>query len=303
MLQELRDGDGKLSLQHAREPRRRGVRLHRALRHRDLALVRREAGRLPAADHVAPTRRSPTSRTARTRTSAPPTTRRSARACTCSRRSASAAARSCRSTTCSTSTPARLLVQRVRGPGVRDHQAQQPVRGARSAAPALEAYRRAFACDPLSAFGGVICFNRPVDAELAEALTGQFAEVVLAPGFNDDAVDILAAKPNLRDPRGQRAPARQHRRVGPQARDRRPARPGPRPRPRGPLGDGGRDRAQAVRARVGRDAVRLEGLQARPLERDRARPRPRVGRDRRGPDEPRRLGPPGDREGRATDPT
>jgi phosphoribosylaminoimidazolecarboxamide formyltransferase/IMP cyclohydrolase len=63
---------------------------------------------------------------------------------------------------------------------------------------ALEAYRRAFACDPQSAFGGVICFNRPVDAELAQALTGQFVEVALAPGFSDDAADVLASKPNLR---------------------------------------------------------------------------------------------------------
>src|SRR3954452_25268867 len=38
----------------------------------------------------------------------------------------------------------------------------------------LEAHRRAFACDPLSAFGGVICINRPVDGELAEALSQQF---------------------------------------------------------------------------------------------------------------------------------
>src|SRR3954467_4661841 len=47
---------------------------------------------------------------------------------------------------------------------------------------ARDAYRRAFAGDPLSAFGGVICFNRPVTAELAEAINEQFAEVVFAPG-------------------------------------------------------------------------------------------------------------------------
>ena len=62
----------------------------------------------------------------------------------------------------------------------------------------LEAYRRAFACDPLSAFGGVICFNRPVDGELAAALLEQFAEVILAPSFTDDAVDMLSTKKNLR---------------------------------------------------------------------------------------------------------
>jgi phosphoribosylaminoimidazolecarboxamide formyltransferase/IMP cyclohydrolase len=63
---------------------------------------------------------------------------------------------------------------------------------------ALEAYERAFACDPLSAFGGVICLNRVVDDELAEALAGQFVEVVIAPRFTDEAVEILSAKPNLR---------------------------------------------------------------------------------------------------------
>ena len=63
---------------------------------------------------------------------------------------------------------------------------------------ALEAYRRAFACDPLSAFGGVICLNRTVDAELAEALAGQFVEVLLAPRFTDEAVEVLSRKPALR---------------------------------------------------------------------------------------------------------
>jgi phosphoribosylaminoimidazolecarboxamide formyltransferase / IMP cyclohydrolase len=62
----------------------------------------------------------------------------------------------------------------------------------------LEAYRRAFAADPMSAFGGIIAINRPVDAALAEAITGQFAEVVFAPGFSADALALFAAKPNLR---------------------------------------------------------------------------------------------------------
>ena len=71
-------------------------------------------------------------------------------------------------------------------------------------------------------------------------------------------------------PRGQRAAPLQHRRARSQARHGRAARAGPRHRPRGSLGDGGRDRAQAQRGRVGRDALRLEGLQARALQRDRA---------------------------------
>jgi phosphoribosylaminoimidazolecarboxamide formyltransferase/IMP cyclohydrolase len=63
---------------------------------------------------------------------------------------------------------------------------------------ALEAYRLAFAGDPVSAFGGVIALNRPVDAELAEAIAEQFAEVVFAPGYSDEALEILARKPNVR---------------------------------------------------------------------------------------------------------
>jgi phosphoribosylaminoimidazolecarboxamide formyltransferase/IMP cyclohydrolase len=63
---------------------------------------------------------------------------------------------------------------------------------------ALEAYRRAFECDPMSAFGGVICLNRQVDRALAEAMTGQFVELVFAPGYDDGALEVLATKPNLR---------------------------------------------------------------------------------------------------------
>jgi phosphoribosylaminoimidazolecarboxamide formyltransferase/IMP cyclohydrolase len=63
---------------------------------------------------------------------------------------------------------------------------------------ALEAYQKAFACDPMSAFGGVICINRRVDRELAEALVGQFLEVLFARGYDDDALEVLQTKPNTR---------------------------------------------------------------------------------------------------------
>ena len=63
---------------------------------------------------------------------------------------------------------------------------------------ALEAYRRAFAGDPMSAFGGVICLNTRVDRATAEAIVEQFVEVLFAPGFDDDALEILARKPNMR---------------------------------------------------------------------------------------------------------
>jgi phosphoribosylaminoimidazolecarboxamide formyltransferase/IMP cyclohydrolase len=62
----------------------------------------------------------------------------------------------------------------------------------------LDAYRKAFACDPQSAFGGVIAFNRPVDGALAEALVQQFAEVLFAPGYDDAALATLSSRPNLR---------------------------------------------------------------------------------------------------------
>jgi phosphoribosylaminoimidazolecarboxamide formyltransferase/IMP cyclohydrolase len=63
---------------------------------------------------------------------------------------------------------------------------------------ALEAYRRAFECDPLSAYGGVIVLNRRVDRETAEAIAEQFVEVLFAPGFDDGALEALSAKPNVR---------------------------------------------------------------------------------------------------------
>ncbi|WP_028057504.1 bifunctional phosphoribosylaminoimidazolecarboxamide formyltransferase/IMP cyclohydrolase [Candidatus Solirubrobacter pratensis] len=62
----------------------------------------------------------------------------------------------------------------------------------------LEAYHAAFACDPQSAFGGVVCVNGQVDAGFADALTKQFCEVIIAPSFTEDALDLLASKPNMR---------------------------------------------------------------------------------------------------------
>jgi phosphoribosylaminoimidazolecarboxamide formyltransferase / IMP cyclohydrolase len=91
----------------------------------------------------------------------------------------------------------RLLVQEFEVPACAIIKHNNPC-GAAVGGSALEAYRRAFACDPLSAFGGVICVNRPVDREFAEALVRQFAEVVLAPRFSDEALEILSTKPNLR---------------------------------------------------------------------------------------------------------
>ena len=62
----------------------------------------------------------------------------------------------------------------------------------------LEAYERALAGDPVSAFGGIVALNRPVDAATATAITSIFTEVVVAPGYDPDARDVLATKANLR---------------------------------------------------------------------------------------------------------
>ena len=60
------------------------------------------------------------------------------------------------------------------------------------------AYERALACDPVSAYGGVIVVNRRVDAELGERLSQTFVEVLMAPGFEDEALAALTRKPNTR---------------------------------------------------------------------------------------------------------
>ncbi len=61
-----------------------------------------------------------------------------------------------------------------------------------------EAFLKARATDPVSAFGGVIAANRPVGRPFAEAVVEQFAEVVIAPAFDEDAVEVFARKKNLR---------------------------------------------------------------------------------------------------------
>ncbi|GAA3391880.1 bifunctional phosphoribosylaminoimidazolecarboxamide formyltransferase/IMP cyclohydrolase [Streptomyces roseoviridis] len=70
-----------------------------------------------------------------------------------------------------------------------------------------EAHRKAHACDPLSAFGGVIAVNRPVSVEMAEQVAEIFTEVIVAPGYEDGAVEILARKKNIRVLRAEGAPA------------------------------------------------------------------------------------------------
>jgi len=75
----------------------------------------------------------------------------------------------------------------------------------------LDAYRKALACDPVSAFGGIVALNRTLDADAARAITEIFTEVIIAPDATEEAVAIVGAKKNLRlliagglpDPRGK----------------------------------------------------------------------------------------------------
>jgi phosphoribosylaminoimidazolecarboxamide formyltransferase/IMP cyclohydrolase len=61
-----------------------------------------------------------------------------------------------------------------------------------------DAYRKAFDCDPVSAFGGVVATNRPVTGAMADAIGDVFTEVVVAPAFDDDALEILTRRKNVR---------------------------------------------------------------------------------------------------------
>ncbi len=61
-----------------------------------------------------------------------------------------------------------------------------------------EAYRKALACDPVSAFGGIIAFNRPIDEAAAHEIVRIFTEVIIAPGASEGARAIIAEKKNLR---------------------------------------------------------------------------------------------------------
>ncbi|HEY2878025.1 bifunctional phosphoribosylaminoimidazolecarboxamide formyltransferase/IMP cyclohydrolase [Nocardioides sp.] len=70
--------------------------------------------------------------------------------------------------------------------------------GIATGADVAEAHRKAHACDPVSAFGGVIAVNRPVSREMAEQVAEVFTEVIVAPDFEDGAVDVLEGKKNIR---------------------------------------------------------------------------------------------------------
>jgi phosphoribosylaminoimidazolecarboxamide formyltransferase/IMP cyclohydrolase len=89
------------------------------------------------------------------------------------------------------------LVAEFAGPAVAIVKHANPCGVALGAAP-REAWEKALACDPTSAFGGIVAVNRPLDEATAEAIGWIFAEVVIAPAADDDAVAILAKRPALR---------------------------------------------------------------------------------------------------------
>ena len=160
-----------------------------------------------------------------------------------------------------------------------------------------EAYEKALAADPVSAYGGVVVLNRPVSAALGERLAEQFVEVLFAPGYDAVAVEALVQKPGVADPQRPGAAGVRPLRVGPQARAGRPARR--RSATSSPTRST-RWTSSAARSRrrdVGRPAVRLDGGEAHALERDRDRPRRPDARDRRRSDEPGRRGADRGREG------
>ena len=92
-----------------------------------------------------------------------------------------------------------------------------------------EAHARAHACDPVSAYGGVIAANRPVSVAMAEQVAEVFTEVIVAPDYEPGALEVLQAKKNLRilrlpdgrAPRADRVPPHQRRRADPAGRPRR----------------------------------------------------------------------------------
>src|SRR5579875_2297184 len=104
-------------------------------------------------------------------------------------------ARSCPTTITPTPTP--LSSWSPNSPARRSPSSSTPIPAASPSAPCV-AWEKALACDPVSAFGGVVALNRPLDAATAAAIARIFVEVVIAPAVDEEAAAVLAAKPGLR---------------------------------------------------------------------------------------------------------
>ena len=92
---------------------------------------------------------------------------------------------------------ARKILNELEGPGCVIVKHNNPC-GVAQGATVLEAYEKALACDPVSAFGGVIALNDPIDRILAGRLADNFVEVLIAPGYFEGAMDVLTAKESIR---------------------------------------------------------------------------------------------------------
>ncbi len=90
------------------------------------------------------------------------------------------------------------IVSDIPLPGVVIIKHANPCCAATSDGDMAEAFRRAIAGDPVSAFGGIVALNRPVDRKTAEELVKTFFEVIIAPGFTADALELLGTKKNVR---------------------------------------------------------------------------------------------------------
>ena len=144
-----------------------------------------------------------------------------------------------------------------------------------------EAYRRAFDCDSVSAFGGIVAFDAPCTVAAADAMRDVFTEVVIAPGYDAAALAAFGERPNLRVVEAPVTEARRSRR--PRGTGRR-ARAGSRRRDGGSRRLPGRVLPAADRGRMARPAARMDDRVAREVEHDRARARRSDRGDRRGTD-------------------
>ncbi len=167
---------------------------------RQRATRRRRRHRLPGLPRRHLDSASTSCATARTRTSAPRSTP-TARPGRVSPRPSSCTARRCRTTTTSDTDAARRAAYDHDEPCVAIIKHANPC-GIAVGADVAEAHRKAHACDPLSAFGGVIAVNRPVTVEMAEQVAEIFTEVIVAPGYEDGAA--RGARPQEEHPRAAR---------------------------------------------------------------------------------------------------
>ena len=160
--------------------------------------------------------------------------------------------------------------------------------GVASAETLAAAYAAAFACDSVSAFGGIVAVNRPLDGVTARAIAGIFTEVVVAPDADEEALAVFAAKKNLRllltgelPDAGRPGLAVKSIAGGWLVQGRDDGRPGELSVV---------TKRQPTPPRAGRLPLRMDGGQARQVERDRLCARRRDRRRRRGADEPAGIG-------------